>query len=75
MIQFRMKLIQSIVLVAVIAISIVGIFTTRVDAQQSASAAAKPSSRSYPTLYKTIRVENLDIFYREAGPSGAPTIL
>jgi pimeloyl-ACP methyl ester carboxylesterase len=28
-----------------------------------------------PTLHKTIEVDGLDIFYREAGPEGAPTIL
>ena len=27
------------------------------------------------TLYKTAKVDDLDIFYREAGPRGAPTIL
>ena len=30
---------------------------------------------SYPTLHKTIQVDGLDIFYREAGPKDAPTIL
>ncbi|MDA0738038.1 MAG: alpha/beta hydrolase [Nitrospirae bacterium] len=30
---------------------------------------------SYPTLHKTIEVDGLDIFYREAGPKDAPTIL
>ena len=29
----------------------------------------------YPTLHKTIKVNGLDIFYREAGPKDAPTIL
>jgi pimeloyl-ACP methyl ester carboxylesterase len=28
-----------------------------------------------PVSYHTIRVDNLDIFYREAGPSGAPALL
>ena len=28
-----------------------------------------------PVRYKTIRVKELDIFYREAGPETAPTIL
>ncbi len=30
---------------------------------------------NYPTLHKTIQVDGLDIFYREAGPKDAPTIL
>ena len=29
----------------------------------------------HPTLYKTAKVEGLDIFYREAGPADAPTLL
>ena len=29
----------------------------------------------YPVHYKTARVNNLDIFYREAGPQTAPVIL
>lgn len=29
----------------------------------------------YPVHYKTARVNDLDIFYREAGPQGAPVIL
>jgi pimeloyl-ACP methyl ester carboxylesterase len=32
-------------------------------------------STHYPVRYKTVRVDNLDIFYREAGPAGAPVIL
>ncbi len=29
----------------------------------------------YPTLYRTIQIDGLSIFYREAGPRDAPTIL
>src|SRR5689334_2586826 len=29
----------------------------------------------YPVHYGTVRVQNLDIFYREAGPESAPVIL
>lgn len=31
--------------------------------------------KQHPVRYKTIRVNELDIFYREAGPQDAPTIL
>jgi hypothetical protein len=31
--------------------------------------------KQHPVHYKTIRVNELDIFYREAGPQSAPTIL
>ena len=40
---------------------------------QPSAAAAKPATAG--TLHKTVEVEGLDIFYREAGPKGAPTIL
>lgn len=33
------------------------------------------TSARYPTLHKTVKIAELEIFYREAGPSGAPTIL
>jgi pimeloyl-ACP methyl ester carboxylesterase len=29
----------------------------------------------YPTLYRTVQIDGLSIFYREAGPKTAPTIL
>ena len=64
----QLNLRKIIVFVAVIAICIAGLFTIRADAQQASAA-------SYPTLHKTIKVDELDIFYREAGPEGAPTIL
>ncbi len=37
------------------------------------AAAAEP--RRHPTLHKTVEVDGLDIFYREAGPLEAPTLL
>ncbi len=42
------------------------------------SASVKAEERSgenYPTVYKTVKIEGLDIFYREAGPKDAPTII
>jgi pimeloyl-ACP methyl ester carboxylesterase len=30
---------------------------------------------SHPTLYRTVKVDGLSIFYREAGPKDAPAIL
>jgi len=40
-----------------------------------ATPSAKATPAPYPTLHKTVRVAGLEIFYREAGPKGAPTIL
>src|ERR1700761_7800778 len=37
--------------------------------------AANEEAVKYPTLYKTVRIDGLSIFYREAGPKDAPTIL
>src|ERR1700760_2221026 len=34
-----------------------------------------PVRTQNPVHYKTVRVNNVDIFYREAGPAAAPTIL
>ena len=33
------------------------------------------TSRKFPTLHKTVSFDGLEIFYREAGPEGAPVIL
>jgi pimeloyl-ACP methyl ester carboxylesterase len=35
----------------------------------------KESSMEHPTVYRTVQVDGLSIFYREAGPKDAPTIL
>ncbi|MEE9148527.1 MAG: alpha/beta hydrolase, partial [Candidatus Tectomicrobia bacterium] len=43
-----------------------GVCSTGAGAQQAAAA---------PTLHKTLTVNGVDIFYREAGPKTAPTIL
>jgi pimeloyl-ACP methyl ester carboxylesterase len=32
-------------------------------------------AQQHPVLYKTVKVGDLDIFYREAGPKDAPTVL
>ena len=57
-----------ILVVAVLVVSITGPFFTDVDAKQT-------STTKYQTLHKTIKIDGLDIFYREAGPKDAPTIL
>ncbi|TDI95527.1 MAG: alpha/beta hydrolase [Caldithrix sp.] len=64
----RFNLKKIIVLVAVTAISIGGLFIINADAKQA-------PATSYPTLYKTIKIDGLDIFYREAGSENSPTIL
>jgi len=69
----RFKSKSTLGFIAVITISIAGVFlTTSIIAQQASVAAAPKKS---PTLHKTIKVDGLDIFYREAGPKNGPTIL
>jgi pimeloyl-ACP methyl ester carboxylesterase len=43
--------------------------------QVPAHAQAKEHPVKHPTFYRTIQVDGLSIFYREAGPRDAPTIL
>lgn len=44
------------------------LFSTPVKAEER-------SINNYPILYKTVKIDGLDIFYREAGPKDAPTII
>src|SRR6266481_2894765 len=44
-------------------------------AQLLAQPRRKENAVEYPTFYRTVQVDGLSIFYREAGPNGAPTIL
>src|SRR5258708_25315737 len=43
--------------------------------QLPAHTQGKERSVKQPTLYRTIQVDGLSIFYREAGPKDAPTLL
>jgi pimeloyl-ACP methyl ester carboxylesterase len=43
--------------------------------QLPASAQGKERSVEHPTFYRTIAVDGINIFYREAGPKDAPVIL
>jgi pimeloyl-ACP methyl ester carboxylesterase len=43
--------------------------------QLAADAQESKHPMEHPTFYRTIQIDGLDIFYREAGPSDAPTLL
>src|SRR5438552_18393032 len=43
--------------------------------QLLAQARGKERPVKYPTSYRTMQIDGLSIFYREAGPKDAPTIL
>ncbi|MEE8161088.1 MAG: hypothetical protein V3T61_05580, partial [Acidobacteriota bacterium] len=61
---------------SVIALIAVGVFLIRCSGPQGREEAIVPSTPTpNPTFHRTLEVEGLDIFYREAGPEGAPTIL
>ncbi len=65
---------------ALVPLSLIGTIAMGMVSSQSANAEATQvqeisASKSYPTLHKTIEVDGQSIFYREAGPKDAPTIL
>jgi pimeloyl-ACP methyl ester carboxylesterase len=43
--------------------------------QMPAQAQGKERPRENPTFYRTIQIDGLSLFYREAGPKDAPTLL
>ncbi|MEA3410836.1 MAG: alpha/beta hydrolase [Pseudomonadota bacterium] len=49
-------------------------FSSTASAEPSQPAAQVETAR-YPTQHRTVTVDGLEIFYREAGPESAPTIL
>ncbi len=67
-------------ILAVVPFSLIGTIAMGIMASKPADVEANPSqtlgpSTHYPTLHKTMEVDGLDIFYREAGPQDAPVIL
>lgn len=75
MTHLRINLQKTVTLAAVILVGVAGLFMLTKEAQQVSAEPIKGSSKSYPTLYKTTNLDGLNIFYREAGPEDAPTIL
>ena len=65
---------------ALVPLSLIGTIAMGIVSSQPATAEATQGlkvseAKSYPTLHKTIEVNGQTIFYREAGPKDAPTIL
>ncbi len=52
-----------------------GLWSAQVSAGNAAPSAAEAAHHQYQTVHKTVTVNGLEIFYREAGPAGAPTIV
>ena len=51
------------------------VFVVRISFQSTALAQGKDRLVGHPTLYRTIQMDGLSIFYREAGPKDALVIL
>ena len=63
-------------LMALAVAAILALFQSLGSLPAAAGAAqGKERSMDYPTTYRTIQVDGLSIFYREAGPKNAPTLL
>ncbi|HBP87558.1 MAG TPA: hydrolase [Nitrospiraceae bacterium] len=54
---------------------VVGATASKSGNQGPATALSTSVEINHPTLHKTVQVDGLDIFYREAGPKDAPVIL
>lgn len=63
--------------IAKFAIGAAALFTASAPVSLLAAAEPKqkPATAASRTLYRTAKVDGLDIFYREAGPTNAPTLL
>ena len=55
--------------------SAIALVLTTLIASGSTADAAEPESSTTQVLHRTIKIDSLDIFYREAGPKDAPTVL
>lgn len=64
----------SIKITALLSIAVTAVFMASCAGPEVSETVAEQSSPN-PTFHRTIEVEGLDIFFREAGPEGAPTIL
>ena len=76
--QNKMKTVVTIV--ALVPFSLIGAFLVAAMTPHMSNDLPTESSKTshlsnIPTLHKTTEVDGLDIFYREAGPKDAPTIL
>lgn len=54
---------------------VVGAMASKSENQEPATDQTTSVEINYPTLHKTVNVNGLEIFYREAGPKDAPIIL
>lgn len=72
--EVNMKKVAALLVAVTVAVSSLLVGGSGSQAKSS-QAKSETASAGYPTLHKTVKVEGLDIFYREAGPKDGPTIL
>jgi len=71
MFEKQLKVKSRITIVMALAVSLIAV----TGSQPVWAEDEKPSAPITQTLHKTINIDGVDIFYREAGPKDAPTIL
>ena len=67
--------ILAIVPMSLIGITAIGSMSSQHAVSNATMSEGASSAKKYPTLHKTIEVDGVEIFYREAGPQDAPVIL
>jgi len=71
-----MKQVKTLVTISILSTLIIfSLLLVTFSYGQAAEISEETKSTSYPTLYKTVEIDGLEIFYREAGPKDAPSIL
>ncbi len=78
--RFKQTFKKVLTILAVVPFGLIGTLMAGAIASNTTETTAEAKTTitapvSYPTLHKTIKVDGLDIFYREAGAKDAPTIL
>lgn len=78
--RFRKHFKKFLAILAIVPFSLIGSIVVGIMASNPVDVEATQdrkisAGKSYPTLHKTIEVDGLNIFYREAGPKDAPVIL
>ena len=63
------------VAVAAIIAALTSAAPSQAAAQGRSTTGALPAGAMTPVMHRTVRIDGMDIFYREAGPKDAPTIL
>ncbi|WP_237274428.1 alpha/beta fold hydrolase [Tenacibaculum ovolyticum] len=69
----KTKILKSVLGITAITVLSLGLFSF--ETPKNKNTVINIKEKTYPTLHKTIKINGLDIFYREAGDINKPTIL